>query len=332
MKLIVHIGLPKTGSTNYNYHLRGNNRPPHTALLSKTGRLPLLLAGFDAIRDFYWNDRLQPSQAVFQKAVDEARTAGKSLVILRDGDFSLLTSVEGLRPMLTSFTDIKILFTVRRQDLFIESYYNQLQKHFGVFPDIHTFLEHMEIAGYLDWYHKARLWSDEFGKDNVKVRVFDKPMFSHGVLRSYLEAFELPVPNSVPDVRENISIHRDCVAIAHGLKQAGLYDTHNELIQRAFARYRDSHYSPSKHLLPPTDRRALVNRYAKSNAALATDFVGQQDLFAEFADEPEWSPANSDLTAAVQLLTTVIQECEDDSPAGKRGLKNRLAALVSKSR
>ncbi len=87
---------------------------------------------------------------------------------------------------LTEGFDVKIVILVRRQDTFLESLYNQLIKRWET-RAFSEFLGAIELDN-LDWAAVADTYATAFGRDNVTVLPFERPVLQTGDDASFFEA------------------------------------------------------------------------------------------------------------------------------------------------
>lgn len=191
MRVVLHIGTHKTGTSALQAYCAKNR----DVLLARGIYYPNLVNGSNSFN--FLGARLAFGQhgevrRFFDRAVRDARKAGASTLLLSGESLYAMTSlfyrlyqrpctdyweherqcVAALKASLPSGTDCDICCYVRRQDLFLESLYNQCVKHSpGFGGDIGEFLGVMWEA--LQYGRQLQLWADVFGSRAIKVHNYE---------------------------------------------------------------------------------------------------------------------------------------------------------------
>lgn len=209
MKLILHIGFPKTGTTTIQEHLILNKDsllqqsfyvPPIDELgafsqfgLENAGHAGLFLAAGDSGQKgwlFNWillllgmdpqntsREYLREPWERTLRNVDENRKKADS-VILSCECLSLCEEnrVAAVRELLTrSFDEVKVIVYLRRQMESLISMYSEVHKIGGYFP---TFETHLSIQKevwenhFFNYEKVLALWGKYFGEKNITTRIF----------------------------------------------------------------------------------------------------------------------------------------------------------------
>lgn len=190
MKIILHIGWHKTGTTSIQKFLFNNatkliNRHgiyyPNEGLFSFAhhnlawalqertatpwGNVPLTIEGF---------------KNKLKTAVEVARLVGCNTIVFSSEEFCTLqmNEIEILHDTLSGFFNaIKIVAYLRRQDLLIESSYNMAVKWWGsrTTSGFSDYISGKE--GYPNYYSILTSWANYFGSNALVIRPFESRYF-----------------------------------------------------------------------------------------------------------------------------------------------------------
>jgi hypothetical protein len=272
VRLILHIGLHKTGSTSLQLALARTNGP---YLYPQTGRdakavhafgqhlLPQALKEEDGSP--LWDELLREIQ-------------GADLTILSSELFHLLgdAEVDGVARYIPS---AEVVMYLRRQDLFLQSIYGMNVLYTGETRELRDYPLEPEI----DYHRVYRRWARHFP---VTAIPFERASLAGGdVIADFSHRIGVPL---APQPRANRSYPRTVIDLARQLTLAGGrdLDRHNLLLVASFVFAEDG---ARNDLLSPDEARAFYARYAQSNAALARD-LGRERLFLDEAlgDQAAW--------------------------------------------
>jgi hypothetical protein len=222
-RIVVHVGAPKTGSTYLQNRLRAD-----PARLRQSGiYVPVL----PAVAQMAGNAKLlatilgrRPTlsfQRVFPH-IDVSAIAPGSIVseLLREWrvkDESVILSAENFRPghaaalrkLLPTSSPCVIVLFVRRQDQWIESYFNQLIKTADVAEDLPAFVSrlcetHGERFCRPDWHAHYEAWRQAFG--NCNIVFYDEARSD--LFSAFLNAAGLPPVSGLIEVnRAQVSLN-----------------------------------------------------------------------------------------------------------------------------
>ena len=172
--------------------------------------------------------------------------------------------------------DTNIVFYLRRQDEWLESAYQDNLKTGDTDLDRHAYLD-LRLP-LLDFYEAINKWSKLFGKERIRVAVFEKGSGEESVERTFLEALGIPFhPEYEVSKAINAGLSRDCLEFMSTLSAkrriALRFWVYGDIL-RTFA---EKNPDPAgwKRVWPPEERRKLVERFADSNARVAREFCGR---------------------------------------------------------
>jgi hypothetical protein len=211
--LVLHIGLHKT-ATSYVQNLLSLRRYD----LLREGVLYPTTGAVDAVpmstragaqsghADFFWaKDR----GALVSQLLTELPDAASS-VLLSSEDFSLPRRRPFTEKFLNDFSafgSVKVVLTLRRQDVWVESYYKQFVDQYGNF-ETRSLDEFLRQAGpsLLDFHTRFTRWRDLVGPENFHVLSYDDLPGGAAIYRHILEV--AGVGGSLLDVAESADVPR----------------------------------------------------------------------------------------------------------------------------
>ena len=291
-RIVLHVGAPKTASTYLQRRLRAD--PAH---LRKHGiYVPVL----PLVTEMAGNAKLlatalsQRPSLTFQRAfpkidvstLDPAKLAAELLQDWRRDSESVVLSAENfrahharrLRELLPTTAPCLVVLFVRRQDRWIDSYFNQMVKVNEIHEDIGTFVARLcDTDGARlcrpDWFANYEAWRDAFG--NCKIVFYDEA--ASDVFGAFMAAAELePVPDLIDIDRAQVSVNVYELAYLLALKAPIDY---KDFLGRKSASEKASRrlgLSETRSLLSNVDLERLRNRFEASNQRLMTA-LGRND-------------------------------------------------------
>jgi len=283
-KIFIHIGTHKTGTSAIQDFLVLNRKA-----LSKQG----VLYPQKTRRDYF---EIREGQTIvpvekfkhYEKLVRLVRNKDKH-VILSNEDFCLMLDPFLVKEAIGSGVETVIICYLRRQDNFVQSYYNQKVKHSGHYKDIMVY----QPPATLDYYELLGRWAGVFGKENIIVRPYEKQQFiDQDLIVDFLTlvglewsgTFKRLKKNANPRLpAESIEYMRCINCLVSDKKKRKLIK--NQLLNYSAAKFEDGtealFYNHS--LFNPSQKHALVQRYDMSNQRVAREYLGRENgcLFQE---------------------------------------------------
>jgi hypothetical protein len=328
-RIVVHIGAPKTASTYLQRRLRAD--PNH---LRKNGiYVPVL----PLVAEMAGNAKLlatalsrRPSltfQRAFPKidvsALDPTRLVAELLQDWRADSESVVLSAENFRPnharrlreLLPKTAPCVVVLFVRRQDRWIDSYFNQMVKTNEINEDISTFVARLcdtdgERLCRPDWFAHYEAWRDAFG--DCKVVFYDEVALD--VFGAFIAAAGLePVPDLIDIDRAQVSLNVYELAYLLDLKTS---DYPEFLLRRAASEKasRRLGLNETRSLLSNADLERLRNRFEASNQRLLT-VLGRNN---------NSTPLQLDIGSASDSYCDLKEFCASESYARYRELTDAI--------
>lgn len=311
-KLIVHIGSPKTGTTTIQRTLlfltaemrkicgvhyanteRGRQRARHNSIPRAAISGP---------------DEIEAEHRALRE--DFERSGAKALFVTDEALFSPKARFPKFFKGLTSDFDIHVICYLRRQDYFVESFYNQVMrmKDFRGVPPITQIWDDENVAPRLDFHKILGHWSEL--TPNVMVRDFRKEVQTVGLLPSFQEAAGLTALGELKAEDANVSHDLRLLLSLCMLNSGALRDDASAMTQALFRASRvlreAEAFKPIKHMLGRIERDKVIKKYEASNAALKRDYgVEFSDERPEEPDLPMLVPDGAYLLALIGELSPI---------------------------
>ena len=204
MKIFLHIGWYKTGSTAIQKFLDANRDTllsQYRILYPKTGCVmnahhSIAWSLQDPSKRPKWADEvgfnMQP-ESLFAKIFEEAKDSGAEAIILSSEQFTGTDkfSIEQLADFLAGYK-VELIVYVRRQDKYTESFYNQYVKdHLARYGG--GFDAFSKNDGGLNYYAYLLNWEKRFPGLTVNMRIYDRRQFPNkNVIYDFLDAISVP--------------------------------------------------------------------------------------------------------------------------------------------
>ena len=310
--LYLHIGAHRTATTSIQQYLKAN-----FGKLQERGYFHPYAAG----RHFELINRIFDGRTTLAAAMADitARADSKPYpihaVVISDEDICTRPDLSPLAGLSELF-DVRVVFMLRRQDLWLESWYQQNVKW-----QWNPALAHLRFAEFLERRHEF-FWIDYdtmvhkleavFGAGRVICRIFEAGQMPQGPVADFCDAIGLqdregfaPAPHANPgfsplmcELMRNLPLDRLPVPQRRRVEAA---------CQQADAALRTSRGPQSALYMAPAERAAVMAEYAPGNAALARRHFGREALFTAPLPAPDALLATQDLPASsAQTLTLLV--------------------------
>lgn len=322
-RLILHIGAHRTATSALQAFLYDN-----FGLLKKTGflypfrvrrHLKLMNQLFNGQRDI-----AEVAQTLTERA--EKHTEELHTIILSDEDICMRRDLSLLGRFRDSF-DVKVVFTLRRQDTWLESWFFQNIKWQWNEKLSHcSFDEFMDMRGDFHWIHYDRYvrhLEEVFGRDNLILNIHEKGQMPDGPIEAFCDSIGLTDRegfSAAPHINESfspqISEFMRCLPLdAADPGYRGRLTDACAQVDRALT----GGSKQSERLLPHDRRVALMAEYEAGNRAIAQRYFDRDTLFFDALPRPDAPlatmalPANSYrlmLDYVAPLLSAIIADQE----------------------
>lgn len=181
---------------------------------------------------------------------------------------------------------IEVICYLRRQDLFMESQYNQFCKqpwygHLGPIPTFSEFVNYEPIT--LDYYEEFMKWRGFVGKNKLTVRVYEKGQMNGDIVKDFFTEVLKIKSEDVDDLKQinhwltNEKIDRDIIEykLKIGIQSAKL-DLAIAQISNRMEKREDYAYFTNQ------ERVEFLNGFRKGNNLVASDLIksSRAELFS----------------------------------------------------
>ena len=290
MKLVIHAGIHRTGSTSLQRTLARNR----AALAARGVAYP---GEGQNHQPLAWSlHRGQSGAEAVLALAAEARAAGAGLAVLSGEDFAIHRDL-GWLAAVAAEVETRAVFYLRRQDHWLMSWYNQHVK----WPfnreksrmDPQAFLAAVDDFHWIDYQRLLDRWAEVLGEDRVGVSVLEKGQVEDTtadflarleVARDGLEGDGERVNDSLPVHVLEIARHLGLYELKGARRMKLLNALRAGLADRAPAELVSTVYSPE-------ERNRVIDRFDASNRVAARRFLGREALFLDprpGPDAPYW--------------------------------------------
>lgn len=317
MRLYLHIGMNKTGTTAVQRYLATNEHALAAAgyvypQAGRQGQAHYRLSrtlGFDhGVAMASLADRQQLAETLRS----ELAASGRRAAVLSSEFFVLPRDVGPVRDFFAGY-DVRIVVYLRRHDHWWESSYNQAVKTVTRPPWAPG------IEAYIEW-HRQRdpnmgnyvalldRWADAFGREKLLVRPYEAEQNDGGILPDFLRTAGMSADAtslSAAQDRLNESPPPRTIELLDIVQRAEIsQEMRKMLISKVLA---TSNPPSADSLLSPARRRAMLDAHGGEYASIARTYLDRPDgvLFREPLPSPEdaWRPPQRITTVdAVSIL------------------------------
>lgn len=240
-------------------------------------------------------------------------------VIMSDEDVSMRRDISVLRDFADYF-DVQVIFAMRRQDLWLESWWAQNVK--GQWDRRYCHMSWPEFMAnradfhWIDYDRYIKHVEAVFGPGSVLPYVFERGQMPDGPIAAFCRQVGYQDFASLERAGgENISLTPEMSEFVRHLPFIDApMDLRLRLISMAEAVDREVRArNPVTLMIPHQERLAIMQEYAPGNRAIARRFFGRDDLFLEplpSADAPVTVPALRQASSEVmgQLVAPFISQ------------------------
>lgn len=310
-QLILHIGRAKVGSTALQHFLLTNRQKiaeqgvlyPESVMQQSASHMLALV--FQRHLPDAHSVEGKTAAEVYDAMFDEAERLKLPRIIASTENLFLVDPSEPARLMRRGY-DVRIVCYVRRQDEVLASSYIQELKTGDVQEGIEAFASDPVRLSWLDYAPVLDAWAAQFGAENIVVRVAEKAQLRGTIFEDFLALAGVNTKGmEFPTTRLNPSPARDILDFMRMINEAPapgprlkfqLRDPLLKLSERIGA---DGRFSPAT-LVPAQLRRELLEKFRKSNAAIARKYLGRKDGVL-FREQPASDEAADNAYAGLEL-------------------------------
>jgi|GEM_PF-854995 len=314
MRFILHIGLPKTGTTAIQKFLYDNRKKlleEHSVLYPKTG-----ISGLKYPAHYFIPHSLFPAKreehkknlgvdlevsVLRQQIFDEISEHQPKVVILSCEDFFHFTQEKIYEfKDLYDFPVTNVICYIRRQDLAAESMYRQnvkaevtkLTKHFTEYTTgkISKYIKDtVSEIHKLNYYTLLSNWKQAFPEAKIIPRVYDRKLFPEGnVILDFLSVLGIDMPEAREykiEVNPSLS-HLSTLVMRRINEEFNLSnEDHWKVVDYLLKLDREEGSSIIKTFFTLQERIEFLNRFKESNERLFREYFGCENKFVLSEEE-----------------------------------------------
>ena len=308
-RLVIHIGSEKTGTTSIQNFMSANRKILESQGIiypeigfSKTAHFSLV-APFHPLDNNGKGLEFAPEESYDPKEewsnIKCLFDSHESVTVVVSAEhFSSRLKEKGISALKETVdwacpdVEVLIVYYVRRQDKYFQSWYSTHIKAGGTLPLKKAYNMRLGQHWFYDYYHIACAWESEFGENSVKVIPFEKEQLEGGLINNFCSIFGV-----FPDERFDFKVKDSNESWSFKFLQfARLVNVHNQMspIPNRFKLLNEfSAYFEKKQtdFLSPEEANVVIERYAASNVKLAEKFLGRESgdlFFSSYVDPEGW--------------------------------------------
>ena len=281
-KLYIHIGTSKTGTTALQNFFYINQ----DVLESHGIHYPLNDVWYRAHHRLGWvfNFRSMASLPVDLKSPEQEW----SEILESGGDKTLISSetlskcnpenIGCIKGYILEY-DVKIIVYLRRQDAMLSSVMNQLTKH-----NNETETDVQKIPREKDYFKMIQPWVENFGRENIIVRPYEKGQFYGGSIFSdflhFVFGLKLTDEFKIPERDHNSRLHRIALEYKRFLNFLPLTIEQKRDTVELLRQYSQQLYAQQQEdydISSPSQCLEIIQQCAESNEKIAREFLKRED-------------------------------------------------------
>jgi len=276
LKLHIHFGIHRTGTTSIHKNLLENI----DLLNSKNILYPNLDVGHNHVQ-MAWkliSKKIKPVDLV--KLLEKEVNENTNQIILSSEDFSLLD--ENWLQVLSETFILSGSIYLRRQDLWLESWYNQHirwpwdKKLSSSTPS--EFLESMNSFYWLDYNKLLTMITKVIPKENMYVNTLERKAVSDTTL-DFFKQFDIDISKINFLKRSNESISSIQIDLIRRINLIDFSGKERQKVLKALNALDIKEDNGSKIVFKDQEVDEILEKYRESNKKIAQEYFGRDELF-----------------------------------------------------
>ena len=299
MKLYLHIGLSKTGTTaiqNFLWNYRKKLLNDYSILYPNAGisHRDIALAHHELAVSIYKPEEaksvvVQDIREYEKKIIKEIEITSCNKIILSSEVFMHIRfpdSYEKLKNFLNKITkDLTIIVYFRRQDIWHESSYSQVIKDYFIKESVsfNSSVSHSKSLTWLLFFDKfLSRWQAAFPNAQIIPRIYDRKLFPEGnVILDFLSILGIDMPEAKEyKIESNPSLsHLSTLVLRKINEKFDLSpEEHGKVVQYLFKLDREEG-SPLKTFFTLQERIEFLEHFRESNERFFREWFGTENKF-----------------------------------------------------
>ena len=221
---------------------------------------------------------------------------------------------QALRKM-TEGMEVVIIAYLRRQDFFVESFYN-MRIQAGGHRDFNDFNCNVAKGSLLNWHKLLKNYEEFFGKENIVARKYDKNYLpeKNSLIIDFAKIIGSESLKNVSLAQfYNSGINRDALEFLR-LSNKFLEKKEKAILQKSFANLFPKLPSSKSSFFEVEERKLFMESFSATNALVANEFFdnNQEPLFPEVTMEKDGINSYEGLTpeAVARILALAIVDVQ----------------------
>lgn len=286
LKLILHVGIHKTGTTAIQSFLSMNKvilknygfyfPQVHCTIENK----PVILT--QAIQN---NDK-DKYQKILQEIILSAKNEKCHTVILSDEDFQLFAHFGNDNiGVLNQFFDVKIVMYIRRQDRYSESAYSFWVQWYGKRTTIEPrYL--LRLFPILDYNYLLTRWENLFGISNIVLKVYDNVVLNGNLIEDFISILDIDRSEKWGNPKEkdsNITLNKYIIEFLRRTNHIPLLFKEFEELKHFLANESSIKKGPKANFLEKAKIDHTFELAKETNALVAERYFFSNELFPKIS-------------------------------------------------
>lgn len=335
-KLFLHVGVHRTGTTSTQRFMKAN----FDALRKKGWLYPYGEERHDALITRIRNGKVSVNE-VAQDLIRRADSHKDPIhsIVLSDEDISLIEDFSIFAPLAEVF-DVKIVVSLRRQDLWLESWYSQNIKW-----QWNPALAHLTFAEFfpkrkdffwIDYADRFAHFESIFGPDCVIAGVFERGDMPEGPIQSFLRMIGIEdMSNFGPFIHHNSSLSPQMSEYMRMLPMDAMdFKARARVEEACIAVDKRLNLKGSRLLMSHPERLIVMAEHEAGNSAVARKYLKREILFNDPLPDPSEPLADvrlpADLAAINAQFTGPIMVTLANTLMEARANLREMAAMQQK--
>ncbi len=233
--------------------------------------------------------------------------------------------------------EVKVVVYLRRQDLLIQSLWNQSIKMFR--KNKMTFKDCMEknYFGYhpLDYYESLKYIEEFLGKENIIVRPYERGRFEgeeHTLFSDFFQSVGLVMTDGFhKTISMNYGLEGNFIEIKRWINSMPGYSQIRDFLSRpvlnASMHFTELGENEKPNMFSYEEQKAFLARFEESNQKVAQEYLGRKEeplFYDDVREAPEWTFREDRMFRDIIAVMTEALSAQEEQIAE---LKNQLKRL-----
>lgn len=303
MKALLHIGLPKTGTSsiqafcvqNHEFLLKHGLLYPSSGLQGQAHHLfARAFCPSEKEASLGWIEKVDRNQLInnFVAELDEVKPSTVLITSEAFGDVSVLESLIKELNSLALFDSIEVIVYLRRQDEYMEAKYST-DRRAGI-TDLSTEEYYLTRKGDTNYLWLIQQLERICGKSKIQICLFDKKVIGDSLIKEFFESrLGIFVPDEADtNIVVNTRLTRDALEFLDLVRKAEADRTFSHKIIPLLEKWSESQEDRFNYFYSNIERRKILESQLESNAKIARDYLGRSDgvLFSSNEVKDDWTP------------------------------------------